>query len=112
MPYLTVTSNQRLDTGSEQLKMLSKSVAEGLNKPESYVMVSVQHNPDMLFAGTREALAFCELKSLGLKESQTAELSRRLCTCLGKLYGISANRIYIEFSAPARAMWGWNNKTF
>jgi phenylpyruvate tautomerase len=71
MPYLTITSNQILDTGSEQLGMLSKIVAEGLNKPESYVMIAVQHNPNMLFAGKREPLAFCELKSLGLQESQT-----------------------------------------
>lgn len=112
MPYLTVTSNQILDTDSAQLKMLSKIVAEGLNKPESYVMVSVHHNPDMLFAGNKEPLAFCELKSLGLQESQTANLSQRLCSCLNKLYGIQTSRIYIEFSAPPRAMWGWDNRTF
>ena len=112
MPYLTITSNQRLDTGSDQLALLSKTVAEGLNKPQTYVMVSVQHNPDMLFAGTREPLAYCELKSLGLQTTQTAALSEKLCDCLNKLYGISPSRIYIEFSAPARAMWGWNNKTF
>lgn len=112
MPNLTITSNQILDTDSSQLKMLSKTVAEGLGKPESYVMVSLTHNPDMLFAGTNEALAYCELKSLGLQESQTAALSESLCSCLNKLYGIPPSRIYIEFSAPPRAMWGWNNKTF
>jgi phenylpyruvate tautomerase len=112
MPYLTITSNQILDTGSEQLGMLSKIVAEGLNKPESYVMIAVQHNPNMLFAGKREPLAFCELKSLGLQESQTTGLSQSICSCLNRLYGIHPSRVYIEFSAPARAMWGWNNKTF
>ncbi len=112
MPYLTITSNQKLDTDSHQLQLLSKAVSEGLDKPESYVMVALQHNPDMLFAGTREPLAYCELKSLGLQTTQTADLSQRLCHCLSKLYGIDPKRIYIEFSAPARAMWGWNNKTF
>jgi len=112
MPYLTITSNQILDTGSEQLDMLSKIVAQGLNKPESYVMIAVQHNPNMLFAGKNDALAFCELKSLGLQESQTTGLSERICAALHRLYGIHPSRIYIEFSAPARAMWGWNNKTF
>lgn len=112
MPSLTITSNQILDTDSSQLKLLSKTVAEGLGKPESYVMVSLTHNPDMLFAGTNEALAYCELKSLGLQESQTATLSESLCSSLNKLYGISPSRIYIEFSAPPRAMWGWNNRTF
>jgi len=87
-------------------------VAEGLKKPESYVMVSVHHNPDMLFAGNKDPLAFCELKSLGLDQSQTAELSQRLCSCLHTLYAIEPSRIYIEFSAPARSMWGWDSKTF
>ncbi len=32
MPYLTVTSNSLLDTASDQLKMLSKAVAESLEK--------------------------------------------------------------------------------
>jgi phenylpyruvate tautomerase PptA (4-oxalocrotonate tautomerase family) len=112
MPYLIVTSNQKLDTDSLQLNILSETVSRGLHKPESYVMVSVQHNPDMLFAGTKEPLAFCELKSLGLQESQTAELSNRLCHCLNTLYGIPTSRIYIEFSAPPRSMWGWDAKTF
>ncbi len=112
MPYLTITSNQILDTDSAQLKLISQTVAEGLNKPESYVMVSVTHNPDMLFAGSNDPLAYCELKSLGLQESQTATLSKSLCDCLNRLYAIHPSRIYIEFAAPARAFWGWNNKTF
>jgi len=103
MPYLSVTSNQPLDTGSDQLRMLSRSVAEGLGKPESYVMVALEHNPDMLFAGSAEPLAYCELKSLGLQESQTTELSERIC---------DPKRVYIEFSSPARAMWGWDRRTF
>ena len=112
MPQLTITSNQLLDTDSSQLKMLSETVAKGLGKPESYVMVSLTHNPNMLFVGTNEALAYCELKSLGLQESQTTALCERLCNSLNKLYGIPPSRIYIEFSSPPRAMWGWNNKTF
>jgi phenylpyruvate tautomerase PptA (4-oxalocrotonate tautomerase family) len=112
MPYLTITSNQVLATDSGQMKILSETVAEGLAKPESYVMVSVQHNPDMLFAGTQQPLAYCQLKSLGLVETQTAILSELLCTCIHQLYVIEPSRIYIEFSSPARSMWGWNKKTF
>lgn len=112
MPYLKITSNASLDTDSAQLNTLSQTVASALGKPEAYVMVNVEHNPDMLFAGSNEALAFCELKSLGLKQSQTAELSATLCDCIQKLFGIDASRIYIEFSSPPRPMWGWNKSTF
>jgi len=112
MPYLTLTSNVPLATDAGQLKTLSETVADALGKPESYVMVSLQHNPDMLFSGNNAPLAYCQLKSLGLQDNQTAALSQRLCSCINKLYKIEASRIYIEFTSPARPMWGWNNKTF
>ena len=112
MPYLTITSNHPLDTDSDQLELLSQSVARGLGKPETYVMVSLHHNPDMLFAGSHEPLAFCELKSLGLQESQTHQLSQDLCQTIETLFQIPSQRIYIEFSAPPRSMWGWDKKTF
>ena len=112
MPFLSITSNQILDTQSAQLETLSKIVAEALGKPESYVMVSLQHNPDMIFAGSNTPLAYCQLKSLGLQEAQTAALSETLCNSLHELYAIDPSRIYIEFAAPARPMWGWDKKTF
>lgn len=112
MPYLSVTSNKLLDTSADQIKRLSEVVAQGLGKPESYVMLSLKHESEMLFAGSDAPLAYCELKSLGLEQTQTAELSRLLCTTLQQLFDIDPARIYIEFSSPARPMWGWDNKTF
>ena len=112
MPILTITSNQILDNDSKQLNILSQIVAEELGKPESYVMVSLHHNPNMLFAGSSEPLAYCELKSLGLQESQTKNLSYKICKCIEELFYISPRRTYIEFTAPPRCMWGWDSKTF
>ncbi|MDJ0832646.1 MAG: phenylpyruvate tautomerase MIF-related protein [Gammaproteobacteria bacterium] len=112
MPYLSITSNQPLDTKSGQLETLSRMLAEALGKPESYVMVELQHNPDMLFAGSNDPLAYCQLKSLGLQETRTAALSETICNSLHELYAIEPSRIYIEFAAPARPMWGWDKKTF
>jgi phenylpyruvate tautomerase len=112
MPILSITSNQALQTSSNQLNTLSQIVAEALGKPEAYVMITLQHNPDMLFAGTTEPLAYCELKSIGLQESQTTELSRKLCKAIHELFYISPSRTYIEFTAPSRSMWGWDSKTF
>lgn len=112
MPLITIISNQKLDTSSSQLQTISTEMAQAIGKPESYVMVSLQHNPDMLFAGSSETLAYCEVKSLGLQMSQTAGLSETLCGLLKQLYGIPTKRIYIEFAAPERAFWGWNKSTF
>lgn len=112
MPVLKITSNSQANCDFDTLKSLSESIAELLEKPESYVMVSYQYQQHMIFAGTDESLAFCELKSLGLNESQTTLLSKHLCSIIEKLFNIKQERIYIEFSAPERSMFGWDARTF
>ena len=110
MPLISVETNQKLP--DDALKALSKAVADTLGKPESYVMLKYQHNPDMLFAGTTQPLAYLQLKSLGFPESRTKEFSSVLTQALQEHASIPADRVYIEFSNPERHMWGWNNSTF
>ena len=114
MPVLRIATNAQVPL-SERTAMLahaSRQVAEMLGKPESYVMVLLEDGRDMVFAGTSEPTAYLELKSLGLPESKAAACSRLLCDLLGERLGIPAGRIYIEFSAPPRQMFGWNGGTF
>lgn len=114
MPFLRVQTNHALDDSSarELAGQASALVAEQLGKPERYVMVSVEHNPAMRFAGSEDPLAYLELKSIGLEESATAGLSQALCTLVEARTGVSSARIYIEFAAAPRKMWGWNGGTF
>ena len=114
MPLLKIQTNQPVDAATQQALAVSASqtVADLLGKPERYVMVSVGHNPAMLFGGSDEPLAYLELKSIGLPGSQTADLSRSLCDLLKEKLDLPADRIYIEFSDAPRNMWGWNGGTF
>ena len=65
----------------------------------------------MLFGGDNAPLAYLELKSIGLLESQTNELSAMLCQLMHD-YAIPVDRVYIEFMDAPRKMWGWNGSTF
>ena len=113
MPLLSIETNTLLPANSGRLTAeLSSAVSEWLRKPEGYVMVRLQQNPDMRFAGTTEPLAYCELKSIGLPEARTTELSRALCDRLEKLLAIPPERVYIEFADAPRKLWGWNGDTF
>lgn len=114
MPLLRIQTNQPLESAKQDtlVKQASQEVASLLGKPERYVMVSLEHNPAMLFAGSDEPLAYLELKSIGLPESRTAELSRALCELLNRELGLAADRVYIEFADAPRSMWGWNGGTF
>ena len=114
MPLLTVVTNHPLPEQDRPaaLRALSGVVAQALGKPERYVMVNLQHNPDMLFAGSDAPLAFLRLNSIGLPESRTGELSAALCSAITGRFGIPAERIYIEFCNAERHLWGWDGGTF
>jgi phenylpyruvate tautomerase PptA (4-oxalocrotonate tautomerase family) len=114
MPYLMLQTNTRIsDTDkTDLLKNLSAKVAISLGKPENYVMIAIEDCTPMLFAGSDAPLAYLELKSIGLPESKTMELSATLCTAINEVLGIDTNRIYIEFADAPRGMWGWDKHTF
>jgi len=114
MPLLTITTNQELAAGKASLLLpqLSRAVADMLGKPEGYVMVSLQANSNMSFAGDTAPLAYLELKSIGLPEGSTASFSATLCDLVEYHLGVNRNRIYIQFENAARNLWGWNGTTF
>ena len=96
----------------ELLKKASETLAALLGKPERYVMVINNYNPQMLFAGENTPLAYLELKSIGLPSDRTAELSKALCDLVSHQMQVPHDRIYIEFSDAQRHLWGWNGSTF
>jgi phenylpyruvate tautomerase PptA (4-oxalocrotonate tautomerase family) len=114
MPLLSIRTNVSLDEAqrADALRAASRAVAEMLGKPESYVMVHLEDGAALLFAGSDDPAAYLELKSLGLPEQETASFSSTLCALMADLFGLDPARVYIEFSGPARHMWGWNNATF
>ena len=115
MPFFKIETNVSIQSDDELdmlLKAASKLVSNMLGKPEQYIMLSYLHNPDMLFNGKNSALAYVELKSIGLDDTKTTAYSAAICDFLSEKLNIPADRTYIEFSDAARHLWGWNNKTF
>lgn len=114
MPYLKIETNVELapDQRQQLLSESSRRAAELLGKPERYVMVSLTDGHPMLFGGTDAPLVYMEFKSIGLPESQTAELSSALAALMTDRLGVPADRVYIEFANAARHLWGWNGATF
>jgi len=113
MPYLAFHTNVALDEGAAEdlSRRASATVAAELGKPEGYVMVEVTPGANLRFGGSTEPAAYLELKSLGLPEERTGDLSATLCDLAGD-FGIPAERIYIEFAGPARHLWGFRRTTF
>jgi len=114
MPYMRLDTNLNINknTLSELITKTSSIISTFLGKPESYVLIHVNSDQSMIFAGSQEPLAYIELKSIELPKNQTEPLSSLLCDFVAEELNIPANRIYIEFTNIDRSMWGWNNKTF
>jgi len=114
MPLLSIQTNVHpsSENRAEMLSAISRTVAQLLGKSERYVMLTLTSNPDMLFGGASGPMAYLELKSIGLPDSRTAELSRVLCGLMQQHFGVPADRVYVEFASVARELWGWNEGTF
>jgi len=112
MPLLEICTNTNIDDVQQLAQQASRLTAEFLGKPESYVMVKIQSEQNLIFSGTNEPAAHVKLKSLGLPENHTADFSAKICAFLKSELGIDSARVYIEFSNPERHMWGWDKRTF
>ena len=114
MPLVKIQTNTEMSDSDRygMSKDISALAARELGKPESYVMVIIEPTTTMLFAGTNDPTCYIELKSIGLPESKTKDLSAALCQFINEQLAIAKDRIYIEFADAPRAMWGWNGATF
>ncbi|MEX1014079.1 MAG: phenylpyruvate tautomerase MIF-related protein [Candidatus Paceibacterota bacterium] len=111
MPILKIQTNQEIKHQENVLKETSLMLAELLQKPEKYIMILLEKS-EMLFAGENSLCLYAELKSIGLPTEKTNEFSEVLCSFFEKHFGVSSDRIYIEFTNSEKHMLGWNNKTF
>lgn len=114
MPYLKIQTNLPLTKKAERtiLKEASDLIASELEKPEEYVMIALQKDTPMIFAGTDDPVAFLELKAIGLPAKKTKELCLSLCILVENHLGVPKDRVYVKFHDVARSMWGWKGDTF
>ncbi|MBF2096780.1 MAG: hypothetical protein IGQ88_00155 [Gloeomargaritaceae cyanobacterium C42_A2020_066] len=114
MPLLKLqTSLPAVPDGESLLRELSRILAAGLGKSESYVMTLLLTGLPMTFAGEAGPTCYLEIKSIGaMTPQQTHALSQALCTHLHDALGVPAGRIYIEFGDVRASHWGWNGQTF
>lgn len=114
MPFLKLTTNQTInkEKAPQLTRELSQLLAKETGKPERYVMIELDPDKTMLFAGSSDPLAFIECKSIGLTTVQAKALSSSLSRLIENSLQIAADRVYIEFSNCPADYWGWNGSTF
>lgn len=114
MPLLKIETNINMPESKREalLKKASRTVAQQLGKPEQYMMVSLEAERAMVFAGTSEPTAFMDLRAIGLPAEKTGELAALLCDLARAELGVAKERVYINFADVPANLWGWNGETF
>jgi len=114
MLYLQIQTNVEVkpELHTMLLETASRTVAHALSKPESYVMVALNANIPMCFAGNRQPTALLILESIDLPIDSTPALSQDLCLFIEDVLKIPRDRVYIRFVNAERWSWGWNGRTF
>ena len=111
MPLINLRTNiSDVQAPDALLKKLSAALATATGKPESYVMTLLESGVPMTFAGSEEACAYVEIKSIG--SLTPPAMSDQFCELVKSSLGIPKNRIYISFDDVNASDWGWNGCTF
>lgn len=114
MPFLRIQTNASLDgdRADELLAAATKTVSAGLGKLESYVMVALEPDSLLMFAGSRGPAAMLELAGIDLAQGQAGALASSLCSLMEERAEVAKDRVFIIFTSVERRMWGWNAGTF
>jgi phenylpyruvate tautomerase len=114
MPYLKVQTNKSFSSNEQQifLKECSTLISMELGKPEKYVMTAFAPNVEMTLGGSDEPSLFLQLKSIGLPDTKTKDLSNKFATLASEKLEIAKDRVFIEFMDVPRGFWGWNGILF
>ena len=111
MPYINIRhSNSEIKQSETLLKDVSSAMARLTNKPEQYVMVSLESTHQMFFAGTNEPCCYIDVKSIG--NLYPKEISKTICSLISRHINIPPSRIYINFDDVEASQWGFNSNTF
>mmetsp|Transcript_44894 Transcript_44894/g.141349 ORF Transcript_44894/g.141349 Transcript_44894/m.141349 type:complete len:118 (-) Transcript_44894:107-460(-) len=117
MPSLVISTNVKVDSSDKKKELMTKLtqvVAKTLGKPDSYVAIQINDNQSMMWGGSDEPCALCQLASLGsINGKNNKAVSKEVCNLLQEEpFGIRSNRVYIEFRDVPRENMGYDGSTF
>jgi len=114
MPYLKVQTNKNFSSRKQQdfLKECSTLISFELGKPEKYVMTAFEPKVEMTLGGMNDPSIFLQLKSIGLPDTKTKDLSNKFACLAEEKLKIPKDRVYVEFMDVPRGFWGWNGILF
>ena len=109
MPFINISTSEKVDNKKIFLEELAILIASLTNKSKKFVMTKIEDESYMHFDESSPC-CFLEIKSIG--SINPSEMSGPICSFVFQKLGIPINNIYICFEDIPGFMWGWNGKTF
>ena len=110
MPLLRIQTSTDVLKKDDFLNCLSSSLSSLTGKPESYVMIILEDNKLIVFAGDSSPSAFVEVKSIGAINPKL--MSKDISKLIEEKLNIPSSRVYINFEDISPKCWGYNSSTF
>ncbi|MCR5097876.1 MAG: hypothetical protein K6B14_02890 [Lachnospiraceae bacterium] len=108
-PKLTIPVS---DEKKEAIKTRLGQAVSILSKPESFLMVDIEDDHDIWFAGEKvEKGAYVAVEIYGNASSDAYNrMTAEICKILGEELDIPADRVYVKYHGVND--WGWNGRNF
>jgi len=116
MPLIELDTSCDLSDGEKKqglTRTLSALAAEGIGKPEQYVMACVRDKVAMSMSGAAGPCALVTIKSIGgLSRAVNRTLAERISQTLHNELAVPKERIYLTFEGLPPTNWAWKGNTF
>ena len=109
MPYINITTSEKVDNKKKLLEEITTLISSLTNKSRKFVMAKIEDDSKLFFED-ESPCCYLEVKSIG--SLNTEVMTKSLCSFLNEKFDIPIDKIYICFEDIPAEMWGWNGKTF
>ena len=113
MPLISVTTNQKVDKKTaDNLKAACGTAITILpGKTERWLMVEIEGEKSLYFAGTDEPCAIASVEILGKAAPAVYEtMTAAMCDILSAALNVPKDRVYVKYEEIST--WGWNGTNF
>ncbi len=113
MPYIHAKTNVKVTKPTaEKIKAAcGEAIALIPGKTETWLMVEVEGEKAMYFAGNDAPCAYVEVKILGkTSDAVYDKLTEKICAVMSENLPVAADRVYVKYEEVAH--WGWNGSNF
>ena len=113
MPYIELKTDKKItsELEAELIREFGSAIEIFPGKTEKYLMVSIEDECKMAFAGEIGSCALVSVDLLGSATAQVYEkMTKHVCELVSKALGIEEDRVYVKYSEYKT--WGWNGINF